>query len=138
MFGGEAGHAGLFSTAYEMAVIMQMLSNGGKIGNQQFFKPETIQLFTSYESENSRRGYGFDKPEKDNVTRKDPYPALSVSPATFGHTGYTGTCVWADPTNKIVFVFLSNRVNPDGGNNGKLISMNVRGKVQDAIYKALL
>lgn len=138
MFGGEAGHAGLFSTAYEMAVIMQMLSNGGRIGNQQFFKPETIQLFTSYESENSRRGYGFDKPEKDNATRKDPYPALSVSPATFGHTGYTGTCVWADPTNKIVFVFLSNRVNPDGGNNGKLISMNVRGKIQDAIYKALL
>ncbi len=138
MFGGIAGHAGLFSTAYELAVLMQMLNNGGTIGNKTFFKPETVQLFTAYGSANSRRGLGFDKPEKDNLTRKDPYPALSVSPATFGHTGYTGTAVWADPENKIVFVFLSNRVHPDGGNNGKLLSLNVRGKIQDALYKILL
>lgn len=137
MFGGIAGHAGLFSTAYEMAVLMQMLNNGGTIAGKQFFKPETVQLFTSYGSEGSRRGFGFDKPEKDNDTRKDPYPAVSVSPAAFGHTGYTGTCVWADPDHKIVFVFLSNRVHPDGGANGKLLSMNVRGKVHDAIYKVL-
>jgi beta-N-acetylhexosaminidase len=147
MFGGVAGHAGLFSTAYEMAVLMQMLSNGGTIAGKQFFKPETIQLFTSYGSGNSRRGFGFDKPEKllviqhmgrDTLVRKDNYPAMSVSSATFGHTGYTGTCVWADPEHKIVFVFLSNRVHPDGGSNGKLLSMNIRGKLQDAIYKAVM
>lgn len=138
MFGGIAGHAGLFSTAYELAVIMQMLNNGGSIGNQTFLKPETVQKFIAYGSTISRRGLGFDKPEKDNLTRKDPYPALSVSPSTFGHTGYTGTGVWADPENKIVYIFLSNRVNPDGGTNTKLLTMNVRGKVQDAIYKVLL
>jgi CubicO group peptidase (beta-lactamase class C family) len=138
MFGGIAGHAGLFSTAYELAVIMQMLNNGGTIGQQTFFKPETVQKFIVYGSENSRRGLGFDKPEKDNLTRKDPYPALSVSPSTFGHTGYTGTGVWADPENKIVYIFLSNRVYPEGGTNTKLLTMNVRGKVQDALYKILL
>lgn len=138
MFGGIAGHAGLFSTAYELAVIMQMLNNGGTIGNQTFFKPETVQKFIAYGSPISRRGLGFDKPERDNLTRKDAYPALSVSPSTFGHTGYTGTGVWADPEHKIVYIFLSNRVHPDGGNNTKLLTMNVRGKVQDAIYKVLL
>ncbi len=138
MFGGIAGHAGLFSTAYELAVLMQMLNNGGVIGNQTFFKPETVQKFITYGSPNSRRGLGFDKPEKDNLSRKDPYPALSVSPSTFGHTGYTGTGVWADPENKIVYIFLSNRVYPDGGTNTKLLTMNVRGKLQDALYKILL
>ena len=138
MFGGIAGHAGLFSTAYELAVLMQMVNNGGSIGSKQFFKPETVQFFTSYGSSISRRGFGFDKPEKDNLTRKDPYPAITVSPSTFGHTGYTGTCVWADPENKIVFVLLSNRVHPDGGANTKLFTMNVRRKIQEAIYKVLL
>ena len=138
MFGGIAGHAGLFSTAYELAMILQMLNNGGTIGQQQFFKPETVQKFIAYGSENSRRGLGFDKPEKDNATRKEAYPALLVSPSTFGHTGYTGTGVWADPENKIVYIFLSNRVYPEGGTNTKLLTLNVRGKVQDAIYKVLL
>nr|WP_294902686.1 glycoside hydrolase family 3 N-terminal domain-containing protein [uncultured Lacibacter sp.] len=138
MFGGIAGHAGLFSTAYELAMILQMLNNGGSIGKQQFFKPETVQKFIAYGSEISRRGLGFDKPEKDNATRKEPYPALLVSPSTFGHTGYTGTGVWADPENKIVYIFLSNRVYPEGGTNTKLLTLNVRGKVQDAIYKVLL
>jgi len=138
MFGGIAGHAGLFSTAYELAVLMQMLNNGGTIGNKTFFKPETVQLFTAYGTPNSRRGLGFDKPERDNLTRKEAYPALSVSPSTFGHTGYTGTGIWADPENKIVYIFLSNRVYPDGGTNLRLLNMNVRGKIQDAIYKALM
>lgn len=147
MFGGIAGHAGLFSTAYELAVIMQMLSNGGTIGQHQFFKKETIDLFTAYGSENSRRGLGFDKPErmvikqymgKDTLMRKDGYPSVLCSEQTFGHTGYTGTCVWADPANKIVYVFLSNRVYPDGGTNTRILTLNVLGKVQDELYKILL
>jgi len=135
MFGGVAGHAGLFSNAYDMAVIMQMLLNGGTFNGKRYLQQETIELFTAYHSNNSRRGLGFDKPEKDNYKRPEPYPALSASTATFGHTGFTGTCVWADPKNNLVYVFLSNRVTPDGTNN-KLLKMNVRTNILEAAYKA--
>ena len=138
MFGGVAGHAGLFSNAYDLGVIMQMLLNGGNFNGKNYLHKETVSLFTSYQSKISRRGYGFDKPEKDNATRPEPYPALSASPQTFGHTGYTGTCVWADPASKLIFIFLSNRVNPEGGDvNRKLLNMNVRPKIHEAIYKAM-
>jgi beta-N-acetylhexosaminidase len=138
MFGGVAGHAGLFSNAYDIAVIMQMLLNGGTFNGKKYLNKSTIDLFTAYHSDNSRRGYGFDKPEKDNYKQKEPYPCLSASPLTFGHTGYTGTCTWADPEHKLIYVFLSNRVYPDGGDNKKLLNMNVRPKIHEAIYKALL
>ena len=137
MFGGVAGHAGLFSNAYDMAVVMQMLLNEGVINGKRYLSKETIDLFTAYHSHFSRRGLGFDKPEKDNYRRPDPYPSLSASPLTFGHTGYTGTCAWADPAYNLVYIFLSNRVNPDGGENTKLLRMNVRTNIQEAIYKAM-
>ena len=137
MFGGVAGHAGLFSNAYDLGMIMQMLLNGGTINGKRYLQEETVNLFTAYHSDISRRGYGFDKPEKNNRTRPDPYPSLSASPQTFGHTGYTGTCVWADPKYDMLFIFLSNRVNPDGGENTKLLRMNVRTNIQEAIYKAM-
>lgn len=137
MFGGVAGHAGLFSNAYDLAIIMQMLINGGTFNGKHYINKETIELFSGYHSNISRRGYGFDKPEKDNATRPDPYPCYSASPLTFGHTGFTGTCVWADPKYNLVFIFLSNRVNPEGGDNKKLLNMNVRTKVQEAIYQAM-
>ena len=137
MFGGVAGHAGLFSTVNDLGVIMQMLLNGGTINGKQFLKPETIKLFSSYNSTISRRGLGFDKPEKDNETLKEPYPSRFASPLTFGHTGFTGTCVWADPKYNIVYVFLSNRVNPNGGDNLILSRLNVRSKIQDALYQAM-
>lgn len=137
MFGEVAGHAGLFSNAYDLAMIMQMLLNGGTINGKRYLQEETVSLFTAYHSNTSRRGYGFDKPEKDNRTRPDPYPCLSTSPQTFGHTGYTGTCVWADPKYDVLFVFLSNRVNPYGGENTKLLKMNVRTNIQEVIYKAM-
>jgi len=135
MFGGVAGHAGLFSNAYDIAVIMQMLLNGGTFNGKRYLQKETIDLFTAYHSTISRRGYGFDKPERDNDKRPEPYPCFSASPATFGHTGFTGTCTWADPVNNLVYVFLSNRVCPDGV-NPKLGRMNVRSKIHEAIYKA--
>ncbi len=138
MFGEVAGHAGLFSNAYDLAVLSQMLLNGGSFNGQQFIKKETIDYFSQYHSANSRRGLGFDKPEKDNATRKEPYPALSASPQTIGHTGYTGTCVWIDPVYHLTFIFLSNRVNPEGGNNNKLSQMNIRPKIMEAIYKAMV
>ncbi len=136
MLGGVAGHAGLFGNAYEAAVLMQMLMNGGTIGEKKYLEQKTITLFTDYGSDLSRRGLGFDKPERDNEKRKEPYPCKSISSEAFGHTGFTGTCVWADPKNKIVFVLLSNRVHPSSENIlfGK---MNIRGKVQEAVYAEL-
>ncbi len=136
MLGGVAGHAGLFSDAYDLAMLYQMLLNGGEFNGERYIKKETIDYFTAYHSKNSRRGYGFDKPEKDNAIRKDPYPSFLASPETFGHTGFTGTCVWVDPKNNLVYVFLSNRVYPTRDNN-KLSQMLIRGKIQDAIYRAL-
>ncbi|MBM3415073.1 MAG: serine hydrolase [Bacteroidetes bacterium] len=136
MFGGVAGHAGLFSNAYDLAMLYQMLLNGGTFNSERYLKKETIDLFTSYHSKNSRRGYGFDKPEKNNATRKETYPSSLISPLAFGHTGFTGTCVWVDPKYNIVYVFLSNRVYPTRDNN-KLGQLLIRGKIQDAIYRAL-
>ena len=136
MFGGVSGHAGLFSNAYDLAVLSQVFLNGGYFNGEKFFKKETIRFFTDYHSDSSRRALGFDKPEKDNATRKDPYPALLASPLTFGHTGFTGTCVWIDPKYNLVFIFLSNRVNNNGDAN-RFLRMNVRPKVFDLVYKAL-
>ncbi|MEO5944700.1 MAG: glycoside hydrolase family 3 N-terminal domain-containing protein [Ferruginibacter sp.] len=135
MFGSVAGHAGLFSNAYGLAAIMQMLLNGGTYNGKEYLQKKTIDLFTAYHSTISRRGYGFDKPEKDNAKKEEPYPCFYASPETFGHTGFTGTCVWADPEQNLVYIFLSNRVNaPDQSLFGK---MNVRPKIQDLIYQAI-
>lgn len=136
LFGGVAGHAGLFSNAYDLAMLYQMLLNGGELNGRRYLKPETIRYFTAYHSSISRRGLGFDKPEKDNATRKEPYPSLSASPQTFGHTGFTGTCVWVDPKYDLIYIFLSNRVYPTR-ENPRLSQLNVRAKVQEAIYRAL-
>ncbi|MEJ0106643.1 MAG: glycoside hydrolase family 3 N-terminal domain-containing protein [Bacteroidota bacterium] len=136
MFGGVSGHAGLFSDAYDLAMLYQMLLNGGEFNGTHYLNPETIKYFSEYHSDISRRGYGFDKPEKDNATRKDPYPCKSASLQTFGHTGFTGTCVWVDPESKIVFVFLSNRVYPTR-NNSLLSDMSIRPKILEAIYQAV-
>ena len=76
----------------------------------------------------------FDKPEKDNNSRKVPYPAKAVSLSTFGHTGFTGTCTWADPEKGIVFVLLANRVHPIASN--KFLELNVRGKIMEEIFTA--
>lgn len=136
MFGGVAGHAGLFSDAYDLAILEQMLLDGGKINGHTYLKKETIDYFTAYHSNISRRGIGFDKPEKDNATRREPYPCLSASPETFGHTGFTGTCVWVDPKYDLIFIFLSNRVNPVEG-NPRLSSLSIRGRIQEAVYQAM-
>lgn len=136
LMGGVAGHAGLFSNAYDLAILYQMLLNQGSYQGRRYLQPETIRLFTDYQRSGSRRGLGFDKPEPDNKLRRDPYPSLLASGTTFGHTGFTGTCVWTDPQRELVYVFLSNRVNPTRDNN-KLSQLQVRGKIQDALYSAI-
>ena len=113
-----------------------MLLNNGEWEGKKYFEPATIAHFTAYNTENSRRGLGFDKPEKNNASLKDPYPSLSVSPSTFGHTGFTGTCVWADPEHDLLFIFLANLVYPTR-NNKAYSELNLRPKIQEAIYHAL-
>ncbi len=114
-----------------------MLLNGGVINGKNFFSKATLDEFTAaHQSEISRRGLGFDKPEKDNASRKEAYPTLSASPLTFGHTGFTGTCIWMDPKYNLTYIFLSNRVNSPEPN--KFGNMSVRPKVHEAIYQALL
>jgi len=136
LFGGVAGHAGLFSNAYDLSILYQMLLNGGTFQGKRFLNPSTIRLFTGYQEAGSRRGLGFDKPERDNDSRKDPYPSWLASAGTYGHTGFTGTCVWVDPARELVYIFLSNRVYPTR-DNGKLSSLSIRGRIQDAIIESV-
>jgi CubicO group peptidase (beta-lactamase class C family) len=135
MFGGVSGHAGLFSNAYEIAMLMQMVMNRGELNGKRFLKASTVDMFTAYQSNISRRGLGFDKPEKDNATRKQPYPALALSDKAFGHTGFTGTCTWSDPEKGIVFVLHANRVHPEAKN--LFGDLNVRGKVMEEIWNVI-
>jgi len=134
MFGGVAGHAGIFASADDVAAIFQMLLNGGVYKGKRYFRDQTIKYFTAYNSTISRRGLGFDKPSAD---RNDGGPAGNrVSGYAFGHQGFTGTCGWADPATGVVFIFLSNRVNPSAENNN-INRLNVRTVAQDYIYEAL-
>ncbi|WP_316805775.1 serine hydrolase domain-containing protein [Pedobacter agri] len=130
--GGISGHAGLFSSANDLAIIYQMLLNRGTYGGTQYFKPETVDMFTSKQSNISRRGLGFDRWDPDSTKH---YPSNLASPQTYGHTGYTGTCVWVDPSRGLVYVFLSNRVNPTVSD--KLGNLKIRGRIQDVINKAI-
>ena len=132
MLGGVGGHAGLFSNSREIAVIGQMLMNGGEYGGKKYLKSATIETFISKHKKGNRRGLGFDKP-----TLSDSGPASKyASYKTFGHTGFTGTCFWVDPKYQIVYVFLSNRVYPTASHN-KLAKNNIRTKIQDIIYESI-
>jgi CubicO group peptidase (beta-lactamase class C family) len=132
LMGGVAGHAGLFASANDLAILYQMLLNKGRYGGDQFFKPETVDLFTSKQSPVSRRGLGFDR--WDPLTDRK-YPSELASPDTYGHTGYTGTCVWVDPKYNLVYIFLSNRTYPQA--SSKLGSLSIRPRIQDVVYKAI-
>lgn len=134
MMGGVAGHAGLFSTANDLAVVFQMLLQNGYYGGRQFIDSATVRLFTSRQITGNRRGLGFDKPQ---LRRFDEGPACPDAPASsFGHTGFTGTYAWADPENDLLIVFLSNRVNPDAEVN-KLVQLGTRTRIQQLLYDAL-
>lgn len=134
MLGGVSGHAGLFSDARDLATLMQMLLQGGYYGGHQYLKAETIHSFAERHPRSTRRGIGFDMLELD--PNRSPNLATEASPNTFGHLGFTGTAVWADPDNDIVYVFLSNRTFPHMNNN-KLHKMDTRPRVQSVIYRAM-
>ncbi|MGC8866296.1 MAG: glycoside hydrolase family 3 N-terminal domain-containing protein [Bacteroidales bacterium] len=137
MLGGVSGHAGLFSHALDLARIMQMLLWEGNYNGVKFFEAETIRHFTSYgpHPEKNRRGLGFDKPPLYPEPNGPVCPA--ASPQSFGHSGFTGTYVWADPANGLIYVFLSNRVQPNEENH-LINKLNIRTRIHQAAYEAIV
>ena len=135
LLGGVAGHAGLFATANDLAAVLQMLIDGGTYKGTEYLSKEVIKLFNTrhYAKDGNRRALGFDKPFiNDASTHVSP----RASQSSFGHTGFTGTMVWADPDHGLVYIFLSNRVHPTPANS-KLSKMNIRTNIQDLIYKSI-
>ncbi|MDD4696535.1 MAG: glycoside hydrolase family 3 N-terminal domain-containing protein [Fermentimonas sp.] len=134
LFGGISGNAGLFSNANDLAKLYQMWLNEGEYGGERYLSKETVELFTTAKSSISRRGMGFDKPDPRN-TRANP-----TSPGTplevFGHTGFTGTGFWVDPKNDMIYIFLSNRVNPSRSPD-RLSSLEIRERIQEELYQAI-
>lgn len=137
LFGGISGHAGLFSNARDLAVMMQLLLNGGYANGTQFISEATVNYFTSapFAENENRRGIGFDKPEIDPEA-KYYTPSKRSSMSSYGHSGFTGTFAWADPENDLIVIFLSNRVYPTSDNN-KLSQLNLRTEIHDLFYKAV-
>lgn len=135
MLGGVSGHAGVFSTANDVAKMMQLFLNGGSYGGQQYLSPKVINDFNTcyYCDQNVRRGVGFDKPQLE-----ESGPTCGcVSMSSFGHSGFTGTFTWADPQQEIVYVFMSNRTYPSSDNT-KMVDTNLRSNIQEAIYQAII
>ncbi len=137
MLGGVAGHAGLFTNANDLGIMMQMFLQNGEYGGVQYISPETVELFRErpYRARKNRRALGFDRPLAKYNERA--HTCAEVSDESFGHTGFTGTIAWVDPKYNINFVLLSNRVYPKM-ENMKFVRMNVRPKVQQVIYDAVL
>jgi len=113
--GGVAGHAGLFTTAADVARFARMVLNKGKLDGSQILKAETVNLMTSVQSPGhvrARRGLGWDIDSDFSRPRGDLFPIGS-----FGHTGFTGVCLWIDPFSQTFWMFLSNRIHPDPSGN---------------------
>jgi len=91
-----------------------------------------------YPKNGNRRGLGFDKPllGNDTLPQNKAYPAKSSSPASFGHSGYTGTFFWADPKEKLLYIFLSNRVYPTRYDH-EIYKLNIRTNIQQVLYDAI-
>jgi len=141
LLGGIAGNAGLFSSAHDLSRLMWMLCNGGELDNRRYFKKETIDRFTRRQSSEHHRGLGFDKPNgypsKSAGTELKSNNVYDDAPwSLFGHSGFTGTWAWADPEQKLVFIFLSNRTYPKDRQN-LLAKYGFRGKLLQTLYQSL-
>ncbi len=140
LLGGISGNAGLFGSAQDLAKMMQFFMEYGTFDGKEYVSKEVVVEFTTvqYPQNDNRRGLGFDKPLLNNseLSLEDAYPAPEVSPDSFGHSGFTGTFVWADPENQLVYIFLSNRVYPTRENRN-LYTLNIRSTVQQVFYNAL-
>ena len=133
--GGVSGNAGLFSNAHDVGKVYQMLAEMGQYDGKRYLSLETCQLFMNRKSRLSRRGLGFDKP--DAAPGKGPC-ADEAPLEVVGHTGFTGTCAWTDAKNGLVFVFLSNRIYPRPFDHKALMSLNIRPRIQQVMYQALM
>lgn len=134
MFGGVAGHAGLFSNANDLAKMLQMYLQNGSYGGEQFLKKSTLDIFTSshFRCEGNRRGLGFDKP----IAECNGPACASASAKSYGHQGFTGTVFWVDPEEGLLYIFLSNRIHPDEENK-KINKLDIRTNVQQVLYDAI-
>ena len=130
LMGGISGNAGLFSNANDLAILSQMLLNGGVYGGERFLADTTVELFTN--RVRGHRGLGFDKPPRTTSY----IIGESASLKSYGHTGFTGTCFWVDPENDLVYIFLSNRIHPSV-KNYRINEMRVRQRVHQVVYNAL-
>ena len=137
MMDGISGNAGLFGSAEGLAKLMSLYLNEGRYGGEQLIAAKSIQEFTRchYCDEDNHRGLGFDKPLIEYDAEKSVI-AEETSPASYGHSGYTGTFTWVDPEQELIFIFLSNRVYPTRANKG-IYELNIRPRIHEAIYKAL-
>lgn len=131
LLGGVSGHAGLFSSASDLGILMQMVLNGGSYGGRKYFSPLTVETFTSQQP-GTHRALGWDH----QYPSRSPSMADSASLKTYGHLGFTGTCVWIDPTHEFVYVFLSNRIYPDSENK-RLMGLRIRQNIHQVMYDAL-
>lgn len=132
--GGVSGNAGLFANAGDLAKICRMWLNGGTYGGDTLMSPGVVKLFTTTKSPTCHRGLGFDKP---NTERPEWSSTIEeAGPQVYGHTGYTGPVFWVDPKNDIIFIFLTNRVNPT--RDSKIFNASgVRGKLFRQVLRAL-
>ncbi len=141
LMGGISGNAGLFGRAIDVYKMMQLYQNYGVLDNKRYLDESTVLEFTrvQYPDNENRRGLGFDKPLLNNtdLPLSDAYPAPLSSPESFGHSGFTGTFVWADPKYQLVYIFLSNRVYPSRDHRN-LYELNIRTSVQQVFYQALI
>lgn len=136
MMGGVSSNAGLFASANDLAKLFQMYMNYGQYGNRQFIAAKAVEEFTrcQYCEEENRRALGFDKPMI--VYDSTSYVAEAASTRSFGHSGYTGTFVWADPKEELILIFMSNRVHPTRLNR-KLYTLGIRPRLHAALYSAI-
>jgi CubicO group peptidase (beta-lactamase class C family) len=134
MMDGVSANAGLFSSATDLARLYQMLLNGGSYEGRRYLTEEAVAEFTRYQyaHEGNRRGLGFDKPLLDYDAETSSV-AASASPASFGHSGYTGTFVWVDPEYDLLYIFLSNRVHPSR-NRRAIYTLGIRPRIHESIY----
>lgn len=135
MLGGVGGHAGLFSNASEVAILMQLFLQKGRYADKQYFSSATFDQFNQclYCDQGNRRGVGFDKPQLEGRGST----CGCVPKSSFGHSGFTGTYAWADPEHELIYVFLSNRTYPSMDNN-LLLKHDIRTRIQQYIYEAII
>ena len=135
MLGGVGGHAGLFSNASEVAVLMQLFLNKGTYAGKRYFSAETFDQFNQclYCDQGNRRGVGFDKPQLEGSGST----CGCLPKSSFGHSGFTGTYAWADPENELIYIFLSNRTYPTMDNN-LLLKHDIRTRIQQYIYDSII